>query len=103
MYIKQIEDVSFVEHDDNLASILVPSEMTGSYMVQLIQVSPRAKMPVHLHDIPQVYIILDGSAKLRVGDEIEEVSRGMVVFLPPHVEHETMEAGEEGLRYIVIE
>jgi len=103
MYIKHIEDVSFVEHDDSLASILVSDEMTGSYMVQLIRVSPGAKMPVHLHDIPQVYIVLGGSAKLRVGDEIEEVSGGMVVFLPAHMEHETMEAGEAGLRYIVIE
>lgn len=103
MHVKHIDEVAFDEHDGNFASILIPKEMTEGYLVQLIKVMPHSKMPVHLHDHHQAYVILDGSACLRVGDEAREVSAGHVVFLPAHVEHETVQAGPDGMRYIVIE
>jgi mannose-6-phosphate isomerase-like protein (cupin superfamily) len=77
--------------------------MTGTYAVQVMKVLPNAKMPIHLHAYPQVYIVLEGSAKLRVGTETREVKAGQVVFLPANVEHETCKAGSQGMSYIVIE
>ena len=103
MFVKNVDEVDFVGHDDNLASVLIPKEVTGQYMLQLIKVLPESKMPVHLHDHHQSYIILDGNAQLRVGEETREVSSGDVVFLPADVEHETVKAGPEGMRYLVIE
>ena len=44
-------------------------------------------------------LLPSSSAPLRGGGVVGR----MVVFLPAQVEHETMEAGEEGMRYIVIE
>ena len=103
MHVVNIDTVPLKEHDNNLAGILVPKEMTGSYFVELMKIYPGSKMPIHVHDYHQVYIIIDGSAKLRVGEEMREVKGGDTVFLPANVEHETVEAGPDGMRYVVIE
>ncbi|HSA48947.1 MAG TPA: cupin domain-containing protein [Yinghuangia sp.] len=39
------------------------------------------------HGQDEVYVVISGRASLTVGEEVTDIARGSVVFVPAHVEH----------------
>ena len=59
--------------------------------------------PVHNHeDVEQIWYILSGVGKARVGDEEREVREGDAVYLPPQVPHTMKNTGTYPLRFLAI-
>jgi AraC-like DNA-binding protein len=50
--------------------------------------------PVHLHGQPELFIMRQGSLRLRVGGESFRMGRGMLAWIAPSVEHVTDELSE---------
>ncbi len=48
-----------------------------------------AVMPPHAHPMEQLNIFLQGTAEVKLGDEILHVKSGDIVIYPPNVEHQT--------------
>ncbi len=47
------------------------------------------------HDEDEVYFVIDGRARVRVGDEEREVSRGSILFVSATSEHSFIEIEED--------
>jgi quercetin dioxygenase-like cupin family protein len=45
------------------------------------------RVPLHTHDIDELVIVQDGSAEVRVGDDVRVVPKGAVLFVPAGVAH----------------
>ena len=59
--------------------------------------------PVHNHeDVEQIWFILSGVGKARVGDEEREVKEGDAIYLPPQVPHTMKNTGTYPLRFLAI-
>ena len=71
---------------------VVGSERTTFSVVEL---DPGTVVPEHSHENEQVGVLVSGSARFRVGDEVQDVSPGGTWSIPPNVPHE-VEAGPEG-------
>ena len=50
-------------------------------------------------DASEIYYVVSGQGVLRLGDEKYEVRKGMTVYIPMGVEHQTMNTGDEDLCY----
>ena len=48
----------------------------------------------------QVYVIVQGRGAMRVGEEVEEVSAGTAILVPPGTDHSIRNVGEENLIYV---
>ncbi len=46
-----------------------------------------SKMEVHSHPVEEIYIVIKGEGKVMVADEVEDVTVGDVVEIPPDKEH----------------
>ena len=47
------------------------------------------------HDEDEVYFVIEGRARIRVGDEEQSVQRGSVIYVPATAEHRFVEIDED--------
>ncbi|MGD2126460.1 MAG: cupin domain-containing protein [Desulfobacteraceae bacterium] len=65
---------------------------------------PGVGIPLHKHPYPveELLYILRGTGIETVGDEQREVGPGSAVFIPPEVEHNIVNTGDEMLMLLVV-
>jgi mannose-6-phosphate isomerase-like protein (cupin superfamily) len=76
-------------------------------MTHIVKHAQQASKSGDLHshqDQEQLYVILRGTATVRVGDEIQDVQEGDTIYLPSDIPHQISNASsqEEWLEYLVI-
>jgi len=92
-------------HERTLKVLLGPklqpvSDGLGMGMVIL---PPGQTSSAHTHEKEQeVWYIISGTGKVRVGDEIEELRPDTIVVAPPGVEHQLINDGPEDIKAIWI-
>ncbi len=69
--------------------------------VTWVEGEPGSEQAVRSHDgREQVYVVVQGRGAMRVGDEVEEVSAGTMILVPPGTDHSIRNIGEERLIYV---
>ena len=69
--------------------------------VTWVEGEPGSEQAVHSHDgREQVYVIVHGTGAMRVGEEVEEVSAGAAILVPPGTDHSIRNIGEDKLIYV---
>ena len=65
---------------------------------------PGVGIPLHKHPYPveELLYVLKGTGLETVGDEQREVGPGSAVFVPPEVEHNIVNTGDEMLMLLVV-
>jgi len=89
--------------DKNGASL--SSAFVGTHRMKLIRQVYEAGGTHFPHQHPsteQAYYILEGTARVRVGDESFDVEAGTVIYLPPNTPHEMINTGEGRLVNLLI-
>jgi len=83
----------------------VPGEQLGAERsaISYLRVAPGFRMPFgHTHEQQEeVYVVVDGSAKLKLDDDVLEVERWDAVRIAPDTVR-NVEAGPEGVELILI-
>lgn len=66
-------------------------------------IEPGIAVETHEHeDVEEVYYVIQGQGKMRIGDEEKLVSEGDAIYLPPQKPHTLMNIGTHPLRFICI-
>jgi mannose-6-phosphate isomerase-like protein (cupin superfamily) len=69
--------------------------------VTWVDVPPGAEQRAHSHaEAEQVYVIVRGSGRMQVAGDVEQVSEGDLVFIPPATRHGIVNDGSEPLVYV---
>src|SRR6266850_5692352 len=78
------------------------SFITGSRGVSLIRgwLKPGARHSLHTHDVEEAVVFLSGSGLLEVGGRQQSVGPGDAVHIPAHVQHSTLNTGDEDLCFV---
>ncbi len=67
-----------------------------------MEVEPGSHQQAHHHEPEQVYIIITGNGRIKVGPEIADVQAGDLLYIPSDVEHAVENAGPDKLIYISV-
>ena len=81
---------------------LIHSESCGAdgICAGLWWLHPGEECETDIHpDAAEIYYVVSGKGILRLGDETYEVRKGMTVYIPMGVEHQTRNTGDEDLCY----
>ena len=80
------------------------SAANGSASSQVIYVSiePGKRGGRHAHSAEEIFLVLEGTAEVTVGDERELVSAGSMALFPAQVPHDPLNVGSETLRFLSI-
>ena len=74
--------------------------------VFIVVLEPGESPPLHRHDdTEQIFFVLEGEGRLRVGDEVREfrVEAGDVVRIPPSTLHTVEAVGPQSMRYLAVD
>jgi mannose-6-phosphate isomerase-like protein (cupin superfamily) len=65
-----------------------------------VDIPPGASQMLHRHEPEQVYVIVEGTGRMRVGEEEEDVVAGDLIYIPPNVVHAIENRSEDVLSYL---
>src|SRR4051812_41068995 len=101
MFFRTFENAEEIAVAGNHYRMLLPRDVTKSCELVMERLAPGAETPLNAHDdIDQVYLILEGRARARVGEDTAEVGPNTVVFIPRFSPHNMVTVGDEDLVYI---
>jgi quercetin dioxygenase-like cupin family protein len=60
------------------------------------------RIPLHTHAVDEALLLLEGRARVRVGDETQDVEAGSTIFIPAGEPHGTTNTGAEECRVVAI-
>ena len=72
------------------------------FSAYIVTAKPGQGPPLHMHPYVEVAFVIDGSARITVGDETREVKAGAVVVIPVDTPHRFINSGDAILRQIDI-
>jgi oxalate decarboxylase/phosphoglucose isomerase-like protein (cupin superfamily) len=62
----------------------------------IASVRPNESTTPHSHDEHETFLILSGSGEITVDGEVQAISRGDVIYLPPNSHHTVKNLSEDG-------
>ena len=106
-YIIEPDDFPTWEAQDKsrcVTPLITPDSCESIKMVTgLWRLHPGQESEPDLHPVEdEVYFVVSGTGKLVLGDEEFVVSKGMTVFIPANVHHQSFNNGDEDLVYYFI-
>jgi mannose-6-phosphate isomerase-like protein (cupin superfamily) len=74
---------------------------TKNLAITWVEGEPGSMQALHEHpDNEQIYVIVRGRGVMQVGDEMEEVREGTLVFIPPRAVHAIKNTADEPLVFV---
>lgn len=78
---------------------LLPTEnFTAGYVV----IQPKGRIPLHTHFNEEIYIIVKGIGRMRVGTEEQIVKAVSAIYIEPNAEHLLQNTGEDEMNMIFV-
>ena len=76
--------------------VLIGPEAGPNFALRRFVMEPGGGMPLHTNRVEHEQYVLGGRGRVRIGDEVVEVKRDDVVFIPAGVPHAYEALGEAG-------
>jgi quercetin dioxygenase-like cupin family protein len=76
------------------------SEAAPNLAVTWVDVIPGGRQILHHHTPEQVYVIVQGEGEMQVGEDIQSVSAGDLIFIPSDEPHGIVNNGDRTLSYV---
>jgi quercetin dioxygenase-like cupin family protein len=68
----------------------------------VLEVDPGCRLPRHTDSVDETIVVVSGSARVEVGEEVSSVSAGEVAHVPECVPHEVFNDGDSVLRFVAV-
>ncbi|OGF64708.1 MAG: cupin [Candidatus Fischerbacteria bacterium RBG_13_37_8] len=103
MSIKHMDDVNkdIVKAGTNVSmQVLISSKEGPNFAMRRFIFEPGGEMPRHTNEVEHEQLVLNGKAQVGIGDDVYEVKKGDVLFIPAHVPHWYKNIGEETFEFL---
>ena len=80
--------------------MLISPEEGPNFAMRRFVIQPGGGMPNHTNLVEHEQFVLNGQARIGIGDEVFEVKKGDVVFIPAEVPHWYKSVGEEAFEFL---
>jgi quercetin dioxygenase-like cupin family protein len=82
--------------------VLIGPEEGPHFALRKFRMDPGGGMPLHTNTVEHEQYVLRGRARVVVGDEVLEVTRDDVVFIPGGVPHSYEALGDEPFEFLCV-
>jgi len=103
MSVKHTRDVVAEVVDSGVGvtiQVLIPPEEGPNFAMRRFVIEAGGSMPNHTNQVEHEQYVLSGKGKIGIGDEIFEVQKGDVVFIPAGVPHWYKTIGDEPFEFL---
>jgi quercetin dioxygenase-like cupin family protein len=82
--------------------VLIGPDVGPNFALRKFIMEPGGGMPLHTNEVEHEQYVLAGRARVVVGEEVLEVTKDDVVFIPGGVPHSYKAMGEESFEFLCI-
>jgi quercetin dioxygenase-like cupin family protein len=82
--------------------VLISHEEAPNFAMRCFEIQPGGSMPNHTNQVEHEQFVLSGSAKIGIGEEIVEVKKDDIVFIPADVPHWYRNSGDEPFIFLCL-
>ena len=103
MPVKKFSDVEATEikaGKDTTIQVLISADEGPHFAMRRIVMQPGGSMPVHTNTVEHEQLVLGGRARVGLGDEVYEVEKDDVLFIPAGQPHFYETIGEEPFEFL---
>lgn len=105
MSVKHTRDVGVVEVTQGVKTIkqvLISAQEGPNFALRRFAMEPGGGMPRHTNTVEHEQYVLGGKARIGIADEVFEVKKGDVVFIPENVPHWYQNIGDETFEFLCV-
>jgi quercetin dioxygenase-like cupin family protein len=105
MSVKHTRDVGAVEVTQGVKTtkqVLISAQEGPNFALRRFVMEAGGGMPRHTNTVEHEQYILGGKARIGIADEVFEVKKGDVVFIPENVPHWYQNIGDEAFEFLCI-
>lgn len=103
MLIKKLDDVkidSVASAQKTYRQVLISANEGPNFAMRRFIMEPGGSMPLHTNTVEHEQLVLSGKAMVVIEDEILEVEKGNVVFIPAGIPHSYETVGDENFEFL---
>ncbi len=82
--------------------VLIGPDQGPNFALRKFIMEPGGGMPLHTNDVEHEQYVLGGRARVVIGDEVLEVMKDDVVFIPGGVPHSYESIGDEAFEFLCV-
>ena len=82
--------------------ILISPDEGPNFAMRVFDIQPGGSMPNHTNQVEHEQFVLSGRAKIGIGEEIFEIKKEDVVFIPADIPHWYENIGDEPFRFLCL-
>jgi len=79
---------------------LISQQEAPNFAMRVFTIQPGGEMPIHTNRVEHEQYVLNGSARICIGEEEFEVSKGSIVYIPADVPHWYKNIGDEQFEFL---
>lgn len=105
MSVKHTRDVEAVEVTAGVKTskqVLISTQEAPNFALRRFIMEPGGGMPRHTNTVEHEQYVLNGKARIGIAEEIFEVKKGDVVFIPENVPHWYQNIGDETFEFLCV-
>jgi quercetin dioxygenase-like cupin family protein len=105
MSVKHLKDVEMTGVKDGMGvtrRVLISKEEGPNFAMRCFTIQPGGSMPNHTNRVEHEQFVLGGHAKIGIGDEVFEVRKGDIVYIPAEIPHWYTNIGEDPFEFLCI-
>lgn len=80
--------------------MLIPLEEAPNFAMRCFIIQPGGSMPNHTNRVEHEQFVLNGQARIGIGNDVFEVKKGSVVYIPAEVPHWYTNTGDEPFEFL---
>jgi quercetin dioxygenase-like cupin family protein len=85
---------------NSFRQVLIGSDEAPNFAMRRFIIEPEGEIPNHTNTVEHEQLVLSGRAEIGIGDEIFEVSKNDVVFIPAYVPHRYRTIGDDAFEFL---
>ncbi len=82
--------------------VLIPPDRAPNFSMRCFTIEPGGGMPNHTNTVEHEQYVLSGAAEVGIGDEVHQVKKGDVVFIPAYMPHWYQTVGDEPFQFLCL-
>ena len=82
--------------------VLIGNDVAPNFAMRRFIIEPGGEMPYHTNTVEHEQLVLRGKAEVKIGNEILQVKKDDVVYIPANVPHYYKTIGDESFEFICI-
>ena len=103
MPVKKFSDAEVIEvkaGTETTMQVLISPEEGPNFAMRRFEIQPGGGMPMHTNEVEHEQLVLGGRARVGLGDEVYEVEKDDVLFIPAGQPHFYETIGDEPFEFL---